>query len=49
MEILITIGIVALAAFIFFRSAKKKTKGDCGCGNCSSQCPLYEERKKNSK
>ncbi|HHY77208.1 MAG TPA: FeoB-associated Cys-rich membrane protein [Clostridiales bacterium] len=48
MEIIITIGIVALAAYIFYRSTKKRTKGECECGCCSSQCPVYEEHKKNS-
>ncbi|MFA7572953.1 MAG: FeoB-associated Cys-rich membrane protein [Lutispora sp.] len=47
MEVIITIGIVLLAVFIFYRSAKKKTTGDCDCGSCTSHCPLYEERKAN--
>ncbi|NLM43963.1 MAG: FeoB-associated Cys-rich membrane protein [Clostridiales bacterium] len=48
MEIIVAAGIAALAVYIFYRSAKKKTKGDCGCGSCSSHCPIYEEQKKNS-
>ena len=49
MELVITTGIIALAVFIFYRSAKKKTTGDCDCGSCTSHCPLYEERKGNQK
>ncbi|SHI58279.1 FeoB-associated Cys-rich membrane protein [Lutispora thermophila] len=47
MEILIALGIVALAAFLLFRSGKKKTKGDCGCGcgSCSLQCPVNEDQR----
>jgi len=49
MEIVITVGIVALAAYIFYRSTSKRTKGECECGSCSSHCPMYEEKKNNSK
>ncbi len=45
MEILIAIGIVLIAAYLLYRSTKKKTKGGCACENCTSYCPLYEEKK----
>ncbi len=45
MEILIAVGIVIIAAYLLYRSAKKKTKGGCACENCTSYCPLYEEKK----
>ncbi len=46
MEIIITIGIVALAAFFLYKSAKKKAKGGCTCDNCTSLCPLYDKNKR---
>lgn len=44
MEIIITIAIVLLVAFILYRSIKKSSKGDCNCGSCSNHCPKYEEK-----
>ncbi|HCJ56820.1 MAG TPA: FeoB-associated Cys-rich membrane protein [Clostridiaceae bacterium] len=49
MEIVIAVSIVAAAVFIFYRSAKKKTSGNCDCGSCTSHCPLYEDKKTNQK
>ncbi|WP_459834817.1 FeoB-associated Cys-rich membrane protein [Clostridium carnis] len=46
MEILITLVIVAVAAFIIFRSIRKSSKGGCNCGSCSSHCPSYKNKKK---
>jgi NAD-dependent dihydropyrimidine dehydrogenase PreA subunit len=40
MEILITIVIAVLAAYILFKNLKKKSKG-CNCGSCTSKCPNY--------
>ncbi|NLN47738.1 MAG: FeoB-associated Cys-rich membrane protein [Clostridiales bacterium] len=49
MEILIAIGIVIAAAYLLYRSAKKKTKGGCACESCTTYCPLYEEKKAREK
>lgn len=46
MEILITIGIVILAAFIIYKNIKKSSKGECNCGSCSSKCPKFDEKNK---
>ncbi|MGG7057139.1 FeoB-associated Cys-rich membrane protein [Clostridium tertium] len=44
MEILITLIIVALAAYIIFKSVRKSSKGSgCNCGKCSSSCPVQKE------
>lgn len=40
LEILITILIVILAAFLLFKNLKKKSKG-CNCGSCTSKCPNF--------
>ncbi len=45
-EILTTIFIVLIASFILYNNFKKKSKGDCGCGNCSSKCPRYQKKEK---
>ncbi|MGG7177071.1 FeoB-associated Cys-rich membrane protein [Clostridium paraputrificum] len=39
MEIIITIGIVALAGFIIYKNIKTSSKGNCNCGTCSKSCP----------
>lgn len=44
-EILITIAIVTFAVVILVKSAKKKASGQCDCGSCSSQCPMYKNKK----
>ena len=44
MEILITLVIVAFAAYIIFRTIRKSSKGGCNCGSCSNHCPMYEEK-----
>lgn len=44
MEILITLIIVAVAAYIIFRTVRKSSKGGCNCGSCSSSCPMNEEK-----
>ena len=38
--------IVGTAGYIFYKSIKKKTKGQCDCGSCSQHCPMYEETHK---
>lgn len=46
-EIIITIGIAALAVYIFAKNIKKKSKsGGCDCGSCSAHCPEYKTNKK---
>ncbi|VYT82574.1 FeoB-associated Cys-rich membrane protein [Clostridium tertium] len=45
MEILITLGIVALASYIIYRSVRKSSKGGCTCSSCSSHCPMYKDEK----
>ena len=39
MEIVITLVIVAFAAFILYKNFKKSSKGQCNCGCCSKDCP----------
>ncbi|MDV4150482.1 FeoB-associated Cys-rich membrane protein [Clostridium sp. AL.422] len=43
MEILITLVIVALAAYILFKTFHKSSKGSCSCGSCSDHCPMYKD------
>lgn len=45
MEILVTIIIIAVAAYIIYKNFKKSSKGQCNCGSCSSHCPKYKENK----
>ena len=42
-EIIATIGIVALALFILIKNLKKKTSGKCDCSCCTSKCARYDE------
>jgi heterodisulfide reductase subunit C len=44
MEILITLIIVALAAYIIFKTVRKSSKGSCSCGSCSSSCPMNKDK-----
>lgn len=44
MEILVTLIIVALAAYIIFKTVRKSSKGGCNCGSCSDHCPMYEDK-----
>lgn len=37
-EIIIAIIIIASALFLFVKNIKKKSCGDCGCGNCNKSC-----------
>lgn len=37
-EIIATILIIAAALFLFVRSMKKKSCGQCDCGHCSESC-----------
>ena len=39
MEILVTVGIVALAIFIIYKNIKTSSKGKCNCSGCSKDCP----------
>ncbi|MBP1888857.1 ferrous iron transport protein B [Clostridium moniliforme] len=39
MEIIITAGIVILAAFIIYKNVKKSSSGQCNCGSCNKNCP----------
>lgn len=47
MELVIGIGIVALAAYILVKNIKNKKKGGCNCGSCSSKCPMYKDSSQN--
>ncbi|MBE6054091.1 MAG: FeoB-associated Cys-rich membrane protein [Clostridium sartagoforme] len=44
MEILITVVIVALAAYILFKKFSTSSKCNSGCGSCSSNCSMYKEK-----
>lgn len=39
MEIIVTIGIAAIAAYIIYKNVKKSSKGECNCGSCHKKCP----------
>lgn len=43
MEIIITIGIVALATYIIYKNIRKSSNGDCACSSCSKHCPARKE------
>lgn len=45
MEILITLGIIALALYIIYKSVRKSSKGGCNCNSCSSNCPMHKDEK----
>lgn len=47
-EIVVTLIIVGAAAYILYNNFKKKKNGSCNCSGCSSQCPLYKDKKKDS-
>jgi hypothetical protein len=34
-EILFTVAIIGFAAYIIYKNFRKKSAGECGCGNCS--------------
>lgn len=44
MEILITLGIIALAGFIIYKNIKTSSKGKCNCGSCSKNCPVRKDK-----
>ncbi|WP_010234706.1 MULTISPECIES: FeoB-associated Cys-rich membrane protein [Clostridium] len=48
-EIIITIFIIAAALFLFVRSMKKKSCGQCDCGHCSESCSKPNIRNKHFK
>lgn len=48
-EVIATAAIFALAAFIFYRSIRKKASGKCDCSSCSSHCPYYKEKEENER
>lgn len=37
-EIVVTLAIVALAAYIFYKNVKKKSQGGCCSSGCSGNC-----------
>ena len=37
-EIIIAVLIIASALFLFIKSIRKKSSGDCDCGNCTKSC-----------
>ncbi|MBQ5695387.1 MAG: FeoB-associated Cys-rich membrane protein [Clostridium sp.] len=43
MEILITILLVLIAAYIILKNIKKSSKGCSDCSNCSSHCSKYKK------
>jgi ferrous iron transport protein B len=45
-EIIATVIIFSLAAFILYRSIKNKAAGKCDCSSCSCHCPNYKEKTK---
>ncbi len=47
-EVIITLVIVAAAAYILIKNLKGKKSGGCNCGSCSSKCPIYKDKKKDS-
>lgn len=44
MEIIVTLIIVSLAAYILFKTFFKSSKGSCSCNSCSDHCPMYEDK-----
>lgn len=44
MEIIITLAIVSLAAYILFKTFHNSSKGSCSCKSCSDHCPMYEDK-----
>lgn len=44
-EIIITVLVIAIAVFIFYKNLKKSTSGECNCGSCSAGCPKYNMHK----
>ncbi|MHC1721400.1 MAG: FeoB-associated Cys-rich membrane protein [Clostridiaceae bacterium] len=41
-EIIATILIFSLAAFIIYRNIRKKSSGKGSCSSCSKECPYYK-------
>lgn len=48
-EIIVTILIIAAALFLFVKSMKKKSSGQCDCGHCSESCSKLNVKKTNIK
>lgn len=49
MEFVIT-AIIAIAVIaILYKNFKKSSSGECNCSGCTSKCPKYEEKNKNSR
>lgn len=48
LEIIITLGIVVATIYILYNNFKKKKNSTCNCSGCSSQCPMYKDKKKDS-
>lgn len=48
MEVIITVGIVLVAAFIIFKNIKTSAKGKCNCGHCSKSCPVRKDKETDS-
>ena len=46
MEIIITIGIIALAVYILAKSVKKKATGQCDCSSCPTGCSCNHKQEK---
>lgn len=44
MEIIITLGIIFFTAFVVYRTFKKSSTGNCNCGTCSTNCPMYKDK-----
>ncbi|AYE33315.1 FeoB-associated Cys-rich membrane protein [Clostridium septicum] len=49
MEIVITVAIIGFSAYIIYKNVRKSSKGGCNCGNCSSHCPMYNDKNKGRK
>lgn len=48
MEIIITVIVITIAIFIFYKNLKKSTSGECNCGSCSASCPkntMHKDKK----
>jgi ABC-type nickel/cobalt efflux system permease component RcnA len=45
-EIIATVIIFSLAAFILYKNIRNKAAGKCDCSSCDRHCPNYKEKTK---
>lgn len=45
LEIIIALGLLLSALFLFYRSLRSKSEGVCSCDTCAAKCPTRDSSK----